>query len=110
MRAVVRGGYTDAMYLEDRVMNTSAALERFDKVRGPDPPKVFRDGKWHDPSFVDRIVACSAYAGPTDADLIVEEASVWVKRVKVVGNELAHHDDLFRITGEVGEHVLAEQV
>ncbi|WP_162799167.1 hypothetical protein [Nocardioides sp. 616] len=110
LRRVMATRYTDAMYLEDRIMNTSAALERFDKVRRPDAPKVFRDGKWHVASFVDRIIACADYAGPTFADLIVEDAPVWAKRVKFVRNQLAHHDDPFRITGEVGEHVLAEQV
>lgn len=110
LRRVMATRYTDAMYLEDRIMNTSAALERFDKVRRPDAPKVFRDGKWRDPAFVDRIIACVAYAGPTFADLIVEGAPAWAKRVKGVRNQLAHHGDPFRITGEVAEHVLAEQV
>jgi hypothetical protein len=113
LRRVMATRYTDAMYLEDRIMNTCAALERFDKVRRPDAPKVLRKGKcdkWIDPPFVDRIVECVTLAGPVFADLIVEDAEAWAKRVRDVRNQLAHHDDPFRTTGQVAEHVLAEQI
>ncbi|GAA3527884.1 hypothetical protein AFL01nite_02990 [Aeromicrobium flavum] len=110
LRRVMATRYTESMYLEDRIMNTSAALERFDKVRRPDAPKVLRDGKWQAPSFVNRMVACVEYAGPGFTDVISEEASLWAKRVKSARNQLAHHDDPFRITGRVGDHVLVEQL
>lgn len=109
LRRVMATRYTDAMYLEDRIMNTCAALERFDKVRRPTAPKVQHDERLVDPWFVDRIVECAAYAGPVFDNLIVEDAQAWAERVSRVRNQLAHHDDPFRTTGQAGEHVLAEQ-
>jgi hypothetical protein len=109
LRRVMATRYTDAMYLEDRIMNTCAALERFDKGRRPDAPKVPHDGKSVDPWFVDRIAECATFAGPVFGALIVEDARAWAKRVSRVRNQLAHHDDPFRTTGQAGEHVLAEQ-
>jgi hypothetical protein len=110
LRRVMATRYTDSMYLEDRIMNTCAALERFDKVRRPDAPKVLRGKRWEDAPFVDRLVACAEYAGSAFDDLIREDASDWAARVRTVRNQLAHHDDPFRTTGQVGEHVLAEQI
>jgi hypothetical protein len=114
LRRVMATRYTDAMYLEDRIMNTCAALERFDKVRRPNAPKVLlRRGdcdRWIDPPFVDRIAACTSFAGAPFADLIVDDAGTWAKRVRDARNQLAHHDDPFRTTGQVVEHVLAEQL
>lgn len=110
LRRVMATRYTDAMYLEDRIMNTCAALERFDKVRRPGLTKSGPKGKQVELSFVDRIDACIAYAGREFEDMIAEAPHEWATRVRAARNQLAHHDDPFRTTGQVGEHVLAEQV
>lgn len=111
IRRVMATRYTDSMYLEDRIMNTCSALERFDKVRrGRKAPKVLRDSKLCDPAFVDRIEECVNYSGPEFRILIVESPRDWAERVRHTRNQLAHHDDPFRATGQIGEHVLAEQL
>lgn len=110
LRRVMATRYTDAMYLEDRIMNTCAALERFDKVRRPGITKLGTNNKQVDVSFADRISACIAYAGIEFEGLIAERPPQWTTRVRVARNQLAHHDDPFRTTGQVGEHVLAEQL
>lgn len=82
IRRVMATRYTDTMYLEDRIMNTCAALERFDKQRrGPQTPKVRRNNTLVDPAFVDRIQACIDYAGSEFKELIVEDPSTWAERV-----------------------------
>lgn len=111
LRRVMATRYTDSMYLEDRIMNTCAALERFDKVRRrKSAPKVLHDNKLVDPWFVDRIKECVEYAGPEFKQVIVEDPRSWAERVRNARNQLAHHDDPFRATGQVGEHILAEQI
>lgn len=110
LRRVMATRYTDTMYIEDRIMNACAALERFDKVRrGGTAPKVLHDNKLVDPWFVDRIQECIDYVGPEFKRLIVEDPKAWAERVRDARNQLAHHDDPFRATGHVGEYVLAEQ-
>jgi hypothetical protein len=110
LRRVMATRYTDTMYLEDRIMNTCAALERFDKGRrGERAPKVRRGNKLVDPGFVERIQECIEYAGPEFKRLIVEDPQAWAERVRDARNQLAHHDDPFRATGHVGEYVLGEQ-
>lgn len=109
LRRVMATRYTDVTYLEDRIMNTCAALERFDKVRRPDAPKVLHNNKLVAPWFADRIVECAAHAGPSFDSLIAEDVQSWATRVSHVRNQLAHHDEPFRTTGQAGEHLLAEQ-
>ncbi|GAB2767526.1 hypothetical protein GCM10027020_20360 [Nocardioides salsibiostraticola] len=110
LRRVMATRYTDTMYLEDRIMNTCAALERFDKERRPSAPKVRHGTRGlEDPWFVDRIEECILYAGPEFKQLIVEDPKAWAEIVRQARNQLAHHDDPFRTTGQVGEYVLAEQ-
>jgi hypothetical protein len=103
LRRVMATRYTDDMYLEDRIMNTSAALESFDCVRRNN----VNDKGVH---FVDRIVECVTLAGPQMRELLVEDAGTWAKRVKAARNHLAHHGNDFRTTGTVGERLLAEQL
>ncbi|RNL64285.1 hypothetical protein EFK50_07085 [Nocardioides marmoriginsengisoli] len=110
LRRVMATRYTDCMYLEDRIMNTCAALERFDKVRRPGETKLSSKNEQVKLSFVDHVQACVGYVGKPFEDLIGEPTSDWAKRVRVARNQLAHHDDPFRTTGQVGEYLLAEQV
>lgn len=110
LRRVMATRYTDTMYLEDRIMNTCAALERFDKERrGASAPKVRHGNKLVDPWFIDRVEECIDYAGDEFKQLIAEAPETWAESVRKARNQLAHHDDPFRTTGQVGEYVLAEQ-
>lgn len=78
-------------YLEDRIMNVSAALESFDKHhRGTGKTKV---------DYVKRIEACVDVAGAEFRDMIVEDAADWANRVKDLRHDLAHHRDRFRLDG-----------
>ncbi len=110
LRRVMATRYTETMYLEDRIMNTCAALERFDKTRRPNAPKVLHGKRAEDPWFVDRIAECVSFAGPEFQRLIVEDPESWAESVRDARNQLAHHDDPFRATGHVGEYLLAEQM
>lgn len=93
--------YSPHMFLEDRIMNISAALDSFDKVR--------RDtGK--DVHYVDRIRACIELAGEPFTRLIVEYSDSWAEKVRAVRNDLAHHRDEFRVMGSVGDHLHSEQL
>jgi hypothetical protein len=109
LRRVMATRYTDSMYLEDRIMNICASLERFDKERRPDAPQVLHGARLGEPWFIDRVLECITFAGEEFSHLIVERAEVWAVKLRDARNQLAHHDDPFRTTGRVGEHVLAEQ-
>jgi len=102
LRRVMATRYTNVMYLEDRIMNTCAALESFDVVRRNVPMQKCR--------FAKRISECVALAGPAFENLIVEPVGSWVKTVVAARNHLAHHGSLFRANGSVGERLLAEQL
>ncbi len=94
--------YSDAMYLEDRIMNISAALDSFDKHRRG-------TGKWVE--YIRRIRQCIDLAGQPFADLIGgQDAEKWADSVTATRDDLAHHRERFRVDGSVGEHLLAEQL
>lgn len=93
--------YSNTMYLEDRIANVAAALDSFDKVRRNTDPYV---------DYVKRIEACIALAGQPFRDLIVKDPNEWAKTVKETRHDLAHHRERFRLSGSVGEHLLAEQL
>lgn len=93
--------YSEAMVLEDRIMNVSAALDSFDH---------HRRGTGKSVNFAKRIKACVDLAGQPFLDLIVVDADHWTQRVVGTRNDLAHHRESFRATGGAGDHILAEQL
>lgn len=93
--------HSDDMYIEDRVMNVIAALDSFDRIRRSTETRV---------DYVERVKACIDLAGEPFLDLIATDAEEWAKTVKETRHDLAHHRERFRVTGSVGEHLLAEQL
>lgn len=87
-------------FLEDRIMNISAALDSFDKHRRSDD----------DAHYVERIKQCIVLAGQPFLDLIARDPADWAKTVKETRHDLAHHRERFRTEGTVGDHLLAEQL
>lgn len=102
LRRVMATRYTDAMYLEDRIANTCAALESFDIVR--------RDVPKDKATFRERLRASAENVGTPFTDLIVEPLGEWLTDVVQARNDLAHHGAYFRLHGTAGEHLLAEQL
>lgn len=94
--------YSASMFLEDRIMNISAALDSFDKVR-----RATGDERVN---YVDRITECIDLAGEPFTDLIAQEAREWANAVKETRHDLAHHRERFRLDGSVGEHLQSEQL
>jgi hypothetical protein len=94
--------YSATMFLEDRIMNISAALDSFDKVR--------RDTGDDKVNYVDRIIQCIDLAGEPFTDLIAQDGREWAKSVKETRHDLAHHRERFRLDGSVGEHLQSEQL
>ncbi|MEI2731178.1 MAG: hypothetical protein V9G08_04075 [Dermatophilaceae bacterium] len=93
--------YREAMFIEDRIMNVSAALDSFDKHRRA-------NGKWIRYSV--RLKHCVDLAGQPFLDLIVIDPDQWVERAATARNDLAHHREQLRADGTVGDHLLAEQL
>lgn len=93
--------YREDMFLEDRIMNVSAALDSFDKHRR-------QTGKWVE--YAKRIKHCVDLAGQPFLDLIVIDRDTWVERVVNTRDDLAHHREQFRTDGSVGDDLLAEQL
>lgn len=93
--------YREGMFLEDRIMNVSAALDSFDKQRRG-------TGKWVE--YAKRIKHCVHLAGQPFLDLIVIDPDRWVERVVTTRDDLAHHREQFRADGSVGDDLLAEQL
>lgn len=94
--------YSASMFLEDRIMNLSAALDSFDKVR-----RSTGDQKV---DYVDRITYCIDLAGEPFSNLIGQNPREWAKSVKEARHDLAHHRERFRRDGSVGEHLQSEQL
>lgn len=94
--------YNASMFLEDRIMNISASLDSFDKVRR-ETGKVRVD-------YVERITECIDLAGEPFTNLIAQDGREWAKAVKETRHDLAHHRARFRLNGSVGEHLQAEQL
>jgi ApeA N-terminal domain 1 len=92
--------YREGMVLEDRIMNVSAALDSFDKYRRGDD----------DAHYLERIRQCIELAGRPFLDLVAQDPAEWAKSVKEARNDLAHHRERFRVEGNVGDHILAEQL
>lgn len=93
--------YRGSMAVEDRIMNVCAALDSFDMHRR-------ETGKWV--KYAERIKNCVTLAGQPFLDLIVIESEQWVERVVDTRDDLAHHRERFRTDGNVGDHLLAEQL
>jgi hypothetical protein len=93
--------YSEAMVLEDRIMNVSAALDSFDKHR-----RV--TGKWVE--YARRIKECVDLAGQPFLNLIVVDSDNWTQQVVDTRDDLAHHRESFRATGGAGDLLLAEQL
>jgi hypothetical protein len=94
--------YSASMFLEDRIMNVSAALDSFDKVR--------RETGKAKVDYVDRITQCIDLAGEPFTSLIDQDGREWAKAVKETRHDLAHHRERFRLNGSVGEHLQSEQL
>lgn len=94
--------YSASMFLEDRIMNVSAALDSFDQVRR-------KTGK-QKVNYVDRITQCIDLAGAPFTDLIAQDGQDWAKTLKDTRHDLAHHRERFRLNGSVGESLQAEQL
>lgn len=92
--------YNQEMYLEDRIMNCSAALESFDKTRR-------QTGRVH---YIKRVRACVEMAGEPFHGLIAGDVTGWPKTVLDARNDLAHHNERFRRDGSIGEHLLSQQL
>lgn len=93
--------YSDDMYLEDRIMNVSAALDSFDMHRRG-------TGKWVE--YSKRVRRCVDLAGQPFLDLIATDPTRWVRTVVDTRDDLAHHRERFRVDGSIGEHLLSEQL
>lgn len=102
LRRVMASRYTDAMYLEDRIANTCAALESFDIVR--------REVPKDEATFKERIRASVNNTDTAFLGIVTEPLEDWLKEVVRTRNNLAHHGSDFRLNGSVGEHLLAEQL
>jgi hypothetical protein len=94
--------YSASMFLEDRIMNISAALDSFDKVR--------RQTGNAKVDYVERIRQCIEFAGEPFLDLLATEPTAWANRVKAARHDLAHHKERFRREGTVGDHLHAERL
>jgi hypothetical protein len=94
--------YSVTMFLEDRIMNVSAALDSLDKVR--------RETGKAKVDYVDRITACMDLAGESFTNLIEQDSREWAKAVKETRHDLAHHRERFRLSDSVGERLQAEQL
>lgn len=101
LRRVMATRYRSDMYLEDRIMNTCAALDSFDKVRRNTDEYV---------NFVDRIKESVDFAGEVSGDLLPPDTDAWAAAVKEVRHDLAHHKDRFRNNQAPIDHLLAEQL
>lgn len=93
--------YREGTFLEDRIMNVSAALDSFDKQRRG-------TGKWVE--YTKRVEQCVDLAGQPFLDLIAIDPGQWVERVVRTRDDLAHHREQFRNSGSVGDSLLAEQL
>ncbi|MGC0249817.1 hypothetical protein [Pseudactinotalea sp. Z1748] len=93
--------YREAMVIEDRIFNVSAALDSFDKHRRTTGKHV---------KYAKRIKQCVDLAGQPFLDLIVIDPHLWVERVVTTRDDLAHHRQQIRTDGTVGDHLLAEQL
>lgn len=98
---VMASQFRDGMFLEDRIMNVSAALDSFDMHRRA-------TGKWT--KYGERVEQCVALAGQPFLDLIEADTEQWVQRVVEARDDLAHHRQRFRDEGTVGDLLLAEQL
>ena len=98
-RAATR--YSPYMFLEDRIMNTSAALDSFDMVRRATGKHV---------AYAKRVKQCIDLAGEPFVDLIHADPDTWAEEAKEVRDDLAHHRERFRLHGSVGEHLHSEQL
>lgn len=85
----------------DRIMNVSAALDSFDKVRRS-------TGKWV--PYGERLRHCVDLAGQPFLDLIGQDSAQWAETATNTRDDLAHHRERFRLEGSVGEHLRAEQL
>lgn len=94
--------YSEAMVLEDRIMNVSAAHESFDQHRRATGRKRVK--------YATRIKECIDLAGQPFLDLIAVDPNHWIRQVVDARNDLAHHRESFRATGGAGDHLLAEQL
>lgn len=86
--------YSEAMVLEDRILNVSAALDSFDKHRRA-------TGKWVE--YAKRIKECVNLAGQPFLDLIAVDSDHWTQQVVDTRDDLAHHRESFRATGGAGD-------
>ncbi|PKH37870.1 hypothetical protein CXG46_21010 [Nocardioides alpinus] len=93
--------YSPHMFLEDRIMNTSAALDSFDMVRR-------QTGKHLD--YAERIRHCVDLAGEPFRNLIHVDPITWAEHARETRNDLAHHRERFRLNGSIGEHLHSEQL
>jgi hypothetical protein len=95
--------YSTRMHLEDRIMNVSAALDSLDRVRrATGKTKV---------AYLTRLRECVRFAGDPFPALIGQHSTDdWTKIAKTARNDLAHHSEMFRTSGSVGEYLLAEQL
>jgi hypothetical protein len=76
---VVSSYQAPSMFTSDRLLNTAAALESFDRVRhGND-------------IFHRRMARCVSVAGDPFRDLIGNDVDGWIKAVKSHRNDIAHH-------------------
>jgi hypothetical protein len=101
LRRVMATRYNGEMFIEDRVMNTCAALDSFDKVRR-------NTGK--DVNFVDRIKESVAFVGEPIRELLPSDTNAWADVVRDVRHDLAHHKDRFRNNKVQIDHLLSEQL
>lgn len=102
LRRVMATRYSSEMYLEDRIMNTCAALDSFDKVR-----RTTGEARVN---FVDRIKECVKFAGQPFTQLLPEDTDRWAAVVKEARHDLAHHKDRFRNSRVQVDHIMAEQL
>lgn len=93
--------YREDMFVEDRIMNVSAALDSFDKHRRANGKRI---------KYSERVKHCVNLAGQTFLDIIGIDPDQWVERAVTTRDDLAHHREQFRTDGTVGDHLLAEQL
>lgn len=89
-------------YLEDQIMNISAALESFDKKR--------RQTGDEDVFFRTRVTETANFAGPTFLPLINGNLSRWSEIVRDRRNDLAHHRQDLKAVGLEADLLLSEQL
>lgn len=93
--------YRESMFIEDRIMNVSAALDSFDKHRRATGKSV---------KYARRLKECVSLAGEPFLDLIVCDPVEWIEQVVATRHDLAHHRERFRDSGTVGNGLLADQL